>query len=369
LNGRSWHAELLPFLNPIFVLNEENNSRRQLVKLANKQLKIAVLGATGLVGQEMIKILEERDFPISELIPLASAKSAGSTINFRNHEVLVQEATAESFEGVDIALFSAGTDASLHFAPIAVASGAVVIDNSNAFRMDGNVPLVIPEVNPDQIAKHNGVIANPNCSTIQMLVALNKIHKEYGLHKIITSTYQSVSGTGKAAVDELLNQTKQKLNNEIIEPKVYPHQIAFNVIPQIDVFEENGYTREEMKMVNETHKILADPSIKISATAVRVPVISGHSEAIHFETELSATLKDIKSALLCQPGLKLVDDPKNQIYPMAIDTQTDDNVLVGRLRKDLTSNNGFSMWVVGHNLRKGAALNAVQIAELVQEIL
>jgi len=334
-----------------------------------KQLKIAVLGATGLVGQEMIKILEERDFPVQELRPLASAKSAGSKITFRNKEILVQEAGAESFKGIDIALFSAGTEASLHFAPIAAASGAVVIDNSNAFRMDKNVPLVIPEVNPNQVSSHKGIIANPNCSTIQMLVALNNIHKKYGLKKVIVSTYQSVSGTGKDAVQELLNQTNQKLNNQEIETSVYPHQIAFNVIPQIDVFEENGYTREEMKMVRETHKILADDKIKISATAVRVPVIFGHSESIFFETENAVGLRDIKIALEEQAGLKLVDDPTNQVYPLAIDTETDDDVMVGRLRKDLTSDTGFSMWVVGHNLRKGAALNAVQIAELVQEIL
>lgn len=334
-----------------------------------KNLKVAVLGATGLVGQEMIKILEERNFPIQELVLLASAKSAGSKIIFRNEEILVQEAAAESFRGIDIALFSAGSEASMHFGPIAAASGAVVIDNSNAFRMDETVPLLIPEVNPEQIAKHHGIIANPNCSTIQMLVALNHIHKKFGLSKIITSTYQSVSGTGKEAVEELLNQTEQKLNNKKIEKRVYPHQIAFNIIPQIDVFEENGYTREEMKMVRETHKILGDTQIKISATAVRVPVIFGHSESIYFETVKSVGLDEIRTALESQPGLKLVDDPANQVYPLSIDSETDDDVLVGRLRKDLTSENGFSMWVVGHNLRKGAALNAVQIAELVQEIL
>lgn len=339
------------------------------MRLANKQLKIAVLGATGLVGQEMIKILEERDFPVQELRPLASAKSAGSKIKFRNQEILVQEAKAESFSGIDIALFSAGTEASLHFAPLAAASGAVVIDNSNAFRMDKKVPLVIPEVNPEQITSHNGIIANPNCSTIQMLVALNSIHKLYGLKKIMASTYQSVSGTGKDAVEELLNQTKQKLNNQEIETKVYPYQIAFNVIPQIDLFEENGYTREEMKMVRETHKILADDKIKISATAVRVPVIFGHSESIFFETEKTVDLKEIRVALENQPGLKLIDDPAHQVYPLAIDTERDDDVMVGRLRKDLTCESGFSMWVVGHNLRKGAALNAVQIAELVKDIL
>ncbi len=312
----------------------------------------------------MLKVLSEFNFNIGKLLLFASSKSAGETLEFNNKKITVQTVKKGSFKDIDIALFSAGSQASLQIAPIAVSEGAIVIDNSNAFRMDKSVPLVIPEINFDAIPQnYQGIIANPNCSTIQMLMALYPVYKNFGLKRIVVSTYQAVSGTGKDAMEELKNQSSAILQNQKFESRVYPHQIAFNAIPHIDIFFDNGFTREEMKMVNETKKILRNDSISINATAVRIPVFYGHSESICFQTDSNADLDDIKAVIAEFNGVKLIDNPKQNIYPMAINSENDDNVLVGRLRKDLDLKNRFNMWVVGNNIRKGAALNAVQIAK------
>jgi len=328
------------------------------------KFNVAVVGATGAVGREMVKILEEHKFPVKNLILLASVKSAGETICFKKKKLYVQELNIHSFNNIDIALFSAGSSISKKFVPIAVKNGTIVIDNSSAFRMDSHVPLVVPEVNPDDVKKHNGIIANPNCSTIQMVVALKPILDEVGISRIIVSTYQSVSGTGKDAIDELREQSSQILNNKKPVRKVYPHQIAFNILPHIDVFENNGYTKEEMKLVHETMKIFGNSKIKITATAARVPVFYGHSESVYLETKKPISIKKLKNIYLKTKGIKLVDDIDNSKYPLAIMSEIYDDVMVGRLRKDLTEPNGINMWIVANNLRKGAALNAVQIAEL-----
>ncbi len=325
---------------------------------------VAVVGATGAVGREMVKILIERKFPIKDLVLLASERSAGETFTFRKKELQVQELNTSSFEGIDIALFSAGGSVSKKFVPIAVKNGTIVIDNSSAFRMDSHVPLIVPEVNPGDVKKHSGIIANPNCSTIQLVVALKPILDEVGINRIIVSTYQSVSGTGKDAIDELAEQSSRVLNNKKPVRKVYPHQIAFNILPHIDVFENNGYTKEEMKLVHETRKIFGKSKIKITATAARVPVFFGHSESVYLETIKQISIKKLKNIYLKTKGIKLVDDIDNIKYPLAIMSEIYDDVMVGRLRKDLTEPNGINMWIVANNLRKGAALNAVQIAEL-----
>ncbi|OKL37089.1 aspartate-semialdehyde dehydrogenase [Domibacillus mangrovi] len=339
--------------------------------MSNKGFHVAVVGATGAVGQQMLKTLEERNFPLKSLTLLSSARSAGKTVSFRGEDVTVQEAKPESFDGIDIALFSAGGSVSKELAPEAAKRGAVVIDNTSAFRMDPEVPLVVPEVNKEDLRDHKGIIANPNCSTIQMLVALEPIRAAYGLKKVIVSTYQAVSGAGAQAVEELYSQTKAIINNESFEPKILPvgsdkkhYQIAFNAIPQIDKFEDNGFTFEEMKMINETKKIMHLDSLPVAATCVRLPVAIGHSESLYFETEKGAlTAADIQNLLKDAPGIVLQDNPAEQVYPMPADCVGKNDVFVGRIRKDLDADNGFHMWVVSDNLLKGAAWNSVQIAE------
>ncbi len=324
---------------------------------------VAIVGATGAVGTEMIDVLEERKFPVSRLVPLASTRSAGGMVTFDGNEVLIEVLTKDSFADVDIALFSAGADLSREFAPIAVKAGAVVIDNSAAWRMTPEVPLVVPEVNAQDISQHKGIIANPNCSTIQMVVALNPLHDKARIKRIVVTTFQSVSGTGKEAMDELMEQCQDLLSFKLPDPKVYPYQIAFNCLPQIDEFLPSGYTKEEMKMVDETRKIMGDQSIHVTATTVRVPVYVGHSEAINIETERKLTVNEARAILSTAPGVLLYDDPAHKIYPMPLEVAGKDEVYVGRIREDESISNGLNLWVVADNLRKGAALNAVQIAE------
>jgi aspartate-semialdehyde dehydrogenase len=324
---------------------------------------VAVVGATGAVGTEMIEVLEERKFPVARLVPLASARSAGGTVTFEGNEVPIEVLTKDSFVGVDIALFSAGADLSREFAPIAVKAGAVVIDNSAAWRMTPEVPLVVPEVNAHDIQWHKGIIANPNCSTIQMVVALKPLHDEVRIKRIVVTTFQSVSGTGKDAMDELMTECQDLLSFKSASPKVYPYQIAFNCLPQIDDFLPSGYTKEEMKMVHETRKIMGDQSIHVTATTVRVPVYVGHSEAVNIETERKLSANDARAILSTAPGVLLYDDPAHKIYPMPLEVAGTDEVYVGRVREDESIANGLNLWVVADNLRKGAALNAVQIAE------
>jgi len=342
-----------------------------------REYKTAVVGATGAVGQEMIKILEERSFPIKEIKLLASARSAGKRLKFKGKDVIVEELTSDSFKDVDIALFSIGAEISKKFAPIAVESKTVVVDNSSAWRMDSGVPLVVPEVNPLALEKHKGIIANPNCSTIQMIVVLKPLHDAAKIRRIVVSSYQSVSGWGREAMEQLERETKEiiskresgkvgKWESETVK-QVLPCQIAFNVIPQIDDFIESGYTKEEMKMVNETRKIMEDNSIRITATCVRVPVYIGHSEAINIETERKLTAKEARDILSQAPGVVVIDDPKESKYPIPIDAAEKDETFVGRIREDDSIPNGLNLWVVSDNLRKGAALNTIQIAELLIE--
>ena len=328
-----------------------------------KGYKLAIVGATGLVGQEFIKVLEQRDFPMSSISLLASDRSAGKKLFVAHEEVRVKETVPESFEGIDIALFSAGTEISRYFSPIAAQSGAVVIDNSAAFRMVPTVPLVVPEVNSEDIKWHQGIIANPNCSTIQMVVALYPLHQVNPIKRIIADTYQAVSGTGSAAVEELTTQARQILDGQSAIPHVYPHQIAFNILPEIDVFLDNGYTKEEWKLAEETRKIMHADDIAISATCVRVPVFTGHSEAIHVEFSQPMTPDEAKRILNQAPGVKVLDDPPISLYPQPWSADGTDEVFVGRIRQDASHPRGLTMWVVADNLRKGAALNAVQIAE------
>ncbi len=340
--------------------------------MSAKKFNIAVAGATGAVGNQMIACLEERSFPIETIKLLASARSVGRKLDFRGESIAVEELTESSFKGVDVALFSAGGGISEKFAPPAAKDGCVVIDNSSAWRMDPEVPLVVPEINPHAIAqyKNKGIIANPNCSTIQMVVALHPLHQKYGVRRVVVSTYQSVSGTGQKAIEELDHQTRAILNFKEHEKKVYPHVIAFNCLPHIDLFLENGYTKEEMKMVNETQKIFEDDTIGITATTVRVPVFYGHSESVNVEMKENVTADEVRALLEKSPGIKVVDDPENNIYPMAIDAAGQDLTLVGRIRNDESIPNCVNMWVVADNIRKGAATNAVQIAEvLVKEYL
>ncbi|MBA3964344.1 MAG: aspartate-semialdehyde dehydrogenase [Nitrospirales bacterium] len=324
---------------------------------------VAVVGATGAVGTEMIQVLEERDFPVGELIPLASARSEGNEVTFRGQTLLVKALEHNSFEGVDVALFSAGADVSKEFGPIAVKAGAVVVDNSSAWRMDPNVPLVVPEVNVHALSGHQGLIANPNCSTIQMVVALKPLHDAARIKRIIVTTLQSVSGTGKDAMEELVEQSRQLLSFGEAKVAVYPHQIAFNCLPHIDDFLPNGYTKEEMKMVKETRKILGESSLPITATTVRVPVFICHAESVNIETEQKLSANDARAILAAAPGIQVYDDPSRNLYPLPIDVVGTDAVFVGRVREDESVPNGLNVWIVADNLRKGAALNAVQIAE------
>ncbi len=328
-----------------------------------KSYNVAIVGATGLVGQEFIKVLQQRRFPVRELRLLASGRSCGRRVAFNGRELEVTETTSTSFRGIDIALFSSGTEVSLSFAPIAAKAGAVVIDNSAAWRMDPQVPLVVPEVNPEDCQNHHGIIANPNCSTIQMVVALYPLHRVNPIKRIVVDTYQSVSGTGSAAIEELSSQTRLILDGRNAIPHVYPHQIAFNVLPEIDLFLDNGYTKEEWKMVNETRKIMHAPEIAISATCVRVPVFVGHSEAIHVEFSEPMSPEAARELLVQAPGIKVLDDPTVSLYPMPWEVAGQDDVYVGRIRHDASHPQGLALWVVADNVRKGAALNAVQIAE------
>ncbi len=333
-----------------------------------KGYTVAVVGATGAVGQEMLKVLEQRNFPVEKLVPLASSRSAGKKVKFKGEEITVEELKPESFEGVDIALFSVGGERSKQFAPEAVKRGAVVIDNSSAFRMEPDIPLVVPEVNPEDVDWHKGIIANPNCSTIQMVVVLKPLHDIARIKRVVVSTYQAVSGAGAQAIEELKEQSRAVLEGKPVPtPKKIPKQIAFNCVPHIDKFFESGYTREEIKMINETKKIMHDNSIKVSPTCVRVPVFIGHSESVNLEFERPITVEEARRALERAPGITVMDDFENLIYPTPIDVAGKDDVLVGRIRKDDTIENGLNLWIVGDNLRKGAALNAVQIAELLIE--
>lgn len=334
---------------------------------------IAILGATGLVGETMISILEEREFPVGKLYPLASERSAGETILFRNRAVEVIDAAKFDFSKVQIALFSAGASVSARYAPIAAAAGCIVIDNTSQFRNDFDVPLVVPEVNPHAIAEYSNrnIIANPNCSTIQMVVALKPIYDAVGISRINVATYQSVSGAGKEGINELAQQTAAVLNAQSMETKVFQKQICFNVIPQIDVFQDNGYTKEEMKMVWETQKILEDPNIMVNPTCVRVPVFYSHSEAVHIETHSKITADEARALLVQAPGIEVIDGHEAGAYPTpASEGAGHDAVYVGRIREDISHPNGLDLWIVSDNVRKGAAYNAVQIAEiLIKEYL
>jgi aspartate-semialdehyde dehydrogenase len=333
----------------------------------SKEYRVAVVGATGAVGRAMRSILAERDFPVKQLVALATAKSAGMKLDYRGDEVTCQALTPESFKGIDLALFSAGGGTSLTFAPMARDAGCVVVDNSSAWRMDPDVPLVVPEVNPDDVDWHKGIIANPNCSTIQMVVVMKPLHDAVPITRVIVSTYQAVSGTGAKAINELVQQTGRLLAGEEPEIVVYPHQIAFNCLPHIDVFLEDGYTKEERKMVDETKKIMGDDRIAVSATCVRVPVQNCHSEAVNLEFAAPMSVERARELLAKAPGVQLMDDVANKVYPMPIVASGKDDTYVGRIRRDPTVANGLNLWVVADNLRKGAALNAVQIAELLAE--
>ncbi|WP_347987887.1 aspartate-semialdehyde dehydrogenase [Methylomonas sp. AM2-LC] len=333
----------------------------------SKTYNIAVVGATGAVGEAMISILEERNFPVNTLYALASERSAGKRIAFRGEALVVKDLADFDFSKVQIGLFSPGASVSAEYAPKAAAAGCVVIDNTSQFRYDDDIPLVVPEVNPEKIAEYTnrGIIANPNCSTIQMLVALKPIYDAVGITRINVATYQAVSGTGKDAITELATQTANLLNAKPIVASVYPKQIAFNVIPQIDVFMDNGYTKEEMKMVWETQKIMGDKQIMVNPTAVRVPVFFGHSEAVHIETRQKITAKQVRELLSNAPGISILDERADGGYPTAVtESSGHDDVYVGRIREDISCEKGINLWVVGDNVRKGAALNSVQIAEI-----
>lgn len=332
-----------------------------------KKYNVAVVGATGLVGREMLKTLSQRNFPIDKLKVIASERSEGKKIKFEDRELIVESVKEGTFEGIDIALFSAGSGVSKEIAPQVKKAGGIVVDNSNAFRMDPNSPLVVPEVNGEDLKEHQQIIANPNCSTIQMVMLLKPLAEKYGLKRLVINTYQAVSGAGKKAVDELIEQTKAYLNKEEIKNENFNHQIAFNAIPQIDVFLDNDYTKEEMKMVNETHKILHDPDLPVTATCVRIPVIFGHGESLNIELKNDFKIDDIKDLFAQTKNVEVVDDPAAEKYPLQIDTETNDNVLVGRIRRDNSLKNGINLWLTANNLRKGAALNAVQIAEYLIE--
>jgi len=333
----------------------------------SKTYDVAVVGATGAVGETMISILEERNFPVGKVYALASERSAGKRIPFKGGSLVVEDLASFDFSKVQIGLFSPGASVSAEYAPKAAAAGCVVIDNTSQFRYDDDIPLVVPEVNPEKVAdyKNRGIIANPNCSTIQMLVALKPIYDAAGISRINVATYQAVSGTGKEAIEELATQTANLLNAKPVEPSVYPKQIAFNVLPQIDVFMDNGYTKEEMKMVWETRKILGDADILVNPTAVRVPVFFGHSEAVHIETKTKISAEQVRELLASAPGVTLLDERENGGYPTAVtESSGNDDVFVGRIREDISHPTGIDLWVVSDNVRKGAALNSVQIAEV-----
>ncbi len=333
--------------------------------MKREKYNVAVVGATGAVGEQLREVLEERQFPVGEIRFLASERSAGQFLPFNGRQHRVDILKEDSFEGVDIGLFSAGGSVSAKYAPLAVAAGAVVIDNTACFRMEPDIPLVVPEVNAKEIANYNhrGIIANPNCSTIQLVVALKPLHDAARLKRVVVSTYQSVSGAGRKAMDELSQQVAALFNGHEIEKVKFPHQIAFNCIPHIDAFMEGGYTKEELKIIGETKKILAEPSLRLTATTVRVPVFCCHSESVNIETEKKLTVKDVKAILQQAPGIVVCDDPENNVYPMAIDAVGKDATFVGRIREDDSIGNGINLWIVSDNLRKGAALNAIQIAE------
>ena len=334
---------------------------------SNRRFHVAVVGATGAVGEVMLSILAERDFPAASVVALASERSAGSTVQFRDQDLVVQDLATFDPAGIDIALFSAGGETSKQYAPEFAAAGAVVIDNSSAFRYDDDVPLVVSEVNPEQVkSRPRGIIANPNCSTMQMLVALAPLHRRYGIERINVATYQSVSGAGRTAMEELGKQTAQLLGFQDIDPQKFPVQIAFNLIPHIDSFLDNGFTKEEMKLVWETRKILGDDSIQVNPTAVRVPVFYGHSEAVAIETREKVTAQAARELLAASPGVEVVDDRKPGGYPTPVTHASGkDAVYVGRIREDISHPRGLNLWIVSDNIRKGAALNAVQLAELV----
>ena len=329
-----------------------------------KEPRVAIVGATGMVGQEMRRVLEQREFPLADLKLLASERSRGRTLEFRGETLPVQVLDLDSFDGIELALFSAGTGISKEFSPLAVEAGAVVVDNSNAFRMEQDVPLVVPEVNPGEAQKHKGIISNPNCSTIQMVVVLQPLHEQFGIHRVVVSTYQSVSGTGKEAVEELMQQVRATEAGEPPVAEVYPHQIAYNCLPHIDVFLDNGYCREEQKMIDETRKIMGEPDLPITATTVRVPVLVGHGESVNVQFSKPVEPESARAILAKAPGVEVIDDPGNNLYPLAIECQGKDPSYVGRIRKDFSAPNALNLWIVSDNLRKGAALNAVQIAEL-----
>ncbi|OPY82006.1 MAG: Aspartate-semialdehyde dehydrogenase [Syntrophorhabdus sp. PtaU1.Bin153] len=334
-----------------------------------KEYNVAVVGATGAVGNEMVATLEQRKFPVKKLTLLASERSLGKSLTYKGEEVPIEELKENSFKGIDIGLFSPGGAVSEKFAPIAAADGCVVIDNTSAFRMVPDIPLVVPEVNEHAIKfyKNKGIIANPNCSTIQMVVVLKPLHDAARIKRVVVSTYQAVSGTGKEAIYELEQQVLAIYNNKPLEKKVYPYQIAFNCLPHIDSFLESGYTKEEMKMVNETKKIMEDDSIQVTATTVRVPVFYGHSESVNVEFEKDLSPDAARKLLKKAPGVKVVDDPAKNKYPLAIDAAGKDDTFVGRIRRDESIAHGLNMWIVADNIRKGAALNAVQIAEVLIE--
>ena len=334
--------------------------------MKKENYNVAVVGATGAVGEQMREVLEERLFPVGELRLLASERSAGQYLPFKGKNLKVEVLDENSFKDIDIALFSAGGSVSAKFAQAAVAAGGVVVDNTAQFRMEPDIPLVVPEVNVKEIAgyKTRGIIANPNCSTIQMVVALKPLHDAARIKRVVVSTYQSVSGAGRRGMEELSQQVSGLFNGKELEMEKFPHQIAFNCIPHIDAFADGGYTKEELKMINETRKILGEPSLRVTATTVRVPVFCGHSESINLETEKKLTAADVRAILREAPGIVVADEPENAVYPMPIDTTGKDATYVGRIREDDSVDNGINLWVVADNLRKGAALNAVQIAEI-----
>ena len=324
-----------------------------------KQYNVAILGASGAVGQQMIRVLEERDFPVGKLLPLASARSAGKTVEFRGQAIAIEEAAEASFKGMDFVLGAVSNPMAQKFAPAIVAAGAVFIDNSSAFRMADDVPLVVPEINPEDALQHHGIIANPNCSTIQAMVALKPLQDKYGIKRVVYSTYQAVSGSGVKGINDL----KNGLAGDDEHLQAYAHPIAGNCLPHIDVFTDNGYTKEEMKMINETHKILGDDDIKVTATTVRVPVFDSHSESINIELEKPFELEDVVELFKNSPGIVVQDDVAHNVYPLARDAAGTDAVYIGRIRRDFSVDNGLNIWVVADNIRKGAATNAIQIAE------
>ena len=334
--------------------------------MKKEKYNVAIVGATGAVGEQMREVLDERQFPVGELRLLASERSVGQFLPFQSRQLPVEVLKADSFKGIDIGLFSAGGSVSAEFAPLAVAAGAVVVDNTSVFRMEPDIPLVVPEVNAKEIAnyKTRGIIANPNCSTIQMVVALKPIHDAARIKRVVVSTYQSVSGAGRKAMEELSQQVAALFNGKEIEKTKFPHQIAFNCIPHIDVFMDGGYTKEEWKMIEETRKILGEPNLAITATTVRVPVFCSHSESVNVETYVKLSANEARRILREAPGVIVADEPENNVYPMAIDAAGKDATYVGRIREDKSVANGLNLWVVSDNLRKGAALNAVQIAEI-----